>query len=147
MKYLPLLLGLACILGASYQLYRSVRLVITGRAAEGVVIRNEKSTGKSTAYYPVVGFIAADGKTYECTGQSGTYPAEYQTNDPALVHYDPANPADAFIGSFFKMMQGAFLSMTLGALFVWFGLRIVRNKPPTTALRLLPDNAEPRRLI
>ncbi|MBC8152708.1 MAG: DUF3592 domain-containing protein [Bacteroidetes bacterium] len=132
MKYLPLILGLACIIGAGYQLYRNTRLLISGRAAEGVVIRNEKSLGKNTVYYPIVQFQAADGQSYACKGQSGTYPAQYEASESVSVHYDPAQPANAFIGSFFGVIQDAFLSMALGTVFVWFGLRIVRRKPLET---------------
>ncbi|MFD2572025.1 DUF3592 domain-containing protein [Spirosoma soli] len=127
MKYLPLVLGIVCILGASYRLYRGTWLLINGQFVEGVVIRNEKSSGKSTVYYPIVQFQTPAGQTYECKGQSGTYPAEYEVNDTAVVHYNPAQPTDAFIGSFFGLVLGMLFSLALGAVFVWLGLRIVRR--------------------
>lgn len=141
MKYLPLILGLACILGAIYQLHRSTHLLVSGRAADGVIIRNEKSTGRSTVYYPVARFTADDGRTYESKGHSGTYPAEYEINDRVPVHYDPAQPTNAYIGSFLGVVADTFLSVALGSLFVWFGLRIVRKKPFYTAPNPLHGNA------
>lgn len=130
MKYLPLILGIACLVGTSYQFYRATRLLITGQRVEGQVIRNEQTSHKSTAYYPVVRFSAGDGQTHECRGMSGSYPAEYDVNDSVVVHYDPSQPTDAFIGGFFGLLSGTLLTLGLGAVFAWLGLYIVRRKRP-----------------
>jgi hypothetical protein len=125
-KYLPLFLGVVCILGASYQLYRGAWLFINGQVSEGVVIKNEKSLGKSTVYYPIVQFQTIDGQTFECKGQSGTYPAEYEVNDTVNVHYNPADPTNALIGSLFSHVTGMLFSIALGLLFSFFGVKVLR---------------------
>ena len=130
MKYLPLILGVLCILGASYQLYRGSWLFINGQSVEGTVVRNERSFGKSTVYYPIVAFQTLGGQPYTCKGQSGTYPAEYEVNDTVTVHFAPAQPTNAFIGSLFGLIQGTLFSIALGVLFSWFGLKVLRWTKP-----------------
>jgi len=124
-KYLPLLLGVLCILGAGYQLCRGSWLFINGQSVEGTVVRNERSFGKSTVYYPIVEFKTRSGQTYTCKGQSGTSPAEYEVNDTVTVHFDPDKPANAFIGSFFGLIVGNLISIALGVLFSWLGLKVL----------------------
>lgn len=133
MKFLPLILGILCIIGSSYQLYQGSRLFLNGQSVEGTVVRNERSLGKSTVYYPIVEFQTLSGQTYTCKGQSGTSPAEYDVNDTVTVHFDPTKPTNAFIGSFFSLIQGALFSITLGVLFSWFGLKVLGwAKPKAT---------------
>lgn len=133
MKYLPLTLGMLCIIGAGYQLYQGSWLFLNGQSVEGTVIRNERSLGKSTVYYPIVEFQTLSGQTYTCKGHSGTSPAEYKVNDTVMVHFDPTKPTNAFIGNFFGLIQGFLFSITLGVLFSWFGLKVLGwAKPQAT---------------
>lgn len=125
MKYLPLLLGLLCILGAGYQFCRGSWLFLNGQSVEGTVVRNERSFGKSTVYYPIVEFKTRSGQIYTCKGQSGTSPAEYEVNDTVTVHFDPAKPTNAYIGSFLGLILGNLISIALGVLFSWLGLRVL----------------------
>ncbi|WP_177226002.1 DUF3592 domain-containing protein, partial [Arsenicibacter rosenii] len=124
-KYLPLILGLLCTMGALYQLYRGSWLFLNGQSAEGRVVANERSSGKSSVYYPIVEFKTLSGQTYRCKGQSGTLPAEYEVNDSVTVHFDPDKPTNTFIGTFFSLLQGFLFSIALGVLFSWFGLKIL----------------------
>ena len=133
MKYLPLILGLLCCIGALYQLYRGSWLFLNGQSVEGRVVANERSSGKSSVYYPIVEFKTLSGQTYRCKGQSGSLPAEYEVNDPVTVHFDPAEPDNTFIGTYFSLIRGALFSIALGVLFSWFGVKIL-------GFRKLPDS-------
>ncbi|WP_460973033.1 DUF3592 domain-containing protein [Spirosoma migulaei] len=125
MKYLPLLLGMLCIIGAGYQLYQKSWLFLNGQSVEGTVIRNERSLGKSTVYYPIVEFQTLSGQVYICKGYSGTSPAEYEVKDTVTVHFDPTKPTNAFIGNFCGLILGFLFSISLGVLFSWFGLKVL----------------------
>ncbi|WP_052731040.1 DUF3592 domain-containing protein [Spirosoma radiotolerans] len=135
MKYLPLILGLLCSIGALYQFYRGSWLFLNGQSVEGRVVGNERSLGKSSVYYPIVEFQTLGGQTYRCKGQSGTSPAEYEVNDTVTVHFDPAKPTNTFIGNFFSLIQGALFSMGLGVLFSWFGLKVLGWGKPQASIR------------
>ena len=52
------------------------------------------------AYYPVVEFVALDGKRRNVQLNEGSFPAAYEVGDEVTVLYEPDHPLDARINSF-----------------------------------------------
>ena len=52
------------------------------------------------AYYPVVEFVALDGKRRNVQLNEGSFPAAYEVGDEVTVLYEPDHPLDARIKSF-----------------------------------------------
>lgn len=52
------------------------------------------------AYYPVVEFVALDGKRRNVQLSEGSFPAAYEVGDEVTILYEPENPLDARIKSF-----------------------------------------------
>ncbi len=52
------------------------------------------------AYYPVVEFVALDGKRRNVQLNEGSFPAAYEVGDEVTILYEPEHPLDARIKSF-----------------------------------------------
>jgi hypothetical protein len=87
------LLALAAYLGRSL-----VRLEALGLRAPGVVQSLDFSrSGDSAAYYPLVTFTLADGRTVRFKDRTGTNPPSYRSGDAVTVLYLPDEPQSAII--------------------------------------------------
>lgn len=127
MRYLPVLLGFIGLVGTMYQFVGSTRLLLIGHRTDGVVIRNEWSSGRKSVAYPIVRFRAEDGRDHTVRGSSGSSPAEYSRGESVSVCYDPNDPTKTYLGSYLGRLGGLLFSGALSAVFFWFGLRIVRR--------------------
>ena len=54
----------------------------------------------SEAYFPVVEFVALDGKRRNVQLDEGSFPAAYEVGDEVTILYEPDHPVDARIQSF-----------------------------------------------
>ncbi len=59
---------------------------------------NDRVIGE--AYYPVVEFVALDGKRRNVQLNEGSFPAAYEVGDEVTILYEPEHPLDARIKSF-----------------------------------------------
>ncbi len=60
---------------------------------------NEQDRVVQEFYYPVVQFVASDGKRRNIQMSEGSYPASYEVGDEVVVLYEPDHPIDARIKS------------------------------------------------
>jgi hypothetical protein len=60
---------------------------------------NEKDRVVEEYYYPVVEFVASDGRRRNIQMSEGSYPASYEAGDDVIVLYEPDHPIDARIKS------------------------------------------------
>jgi hypothetical protein len=92
---------------------------------DGEVTRLERSKSRGQygyTYAPVFSFTVADGKTYTVTSKVSASPPGFDVGESVKVRYDPANPEDARIHTFFQTWGGAVMSGIVGAAFFAFGL-------------------------
>lgn len=100
------------------------RMVKSYAIASGTVIKNEyrsrtdplDSARVSWSYYPVVRFKSAQGGDFIFTDDAGAYPPDFQVGDSIEVLYDPINPLDASINSWFSLWMGPVAFITVGLL-------------------------------
>lgn len=120
-------MGLALLLPGLYMLLGTARQILGTQTARGMVVEIRhrsavKSAGTAMAY-PLVKFKAGNGLEYAVQttrGYSGSIP--FQEGDEVDVLYDPSNPQEARIGSFFEIWGPATLLTLFGLTFVAAGV-------------------------
>ncbi len=128
--------GLGLIVGGVYVVRSTRRFVARADQAAGVVIENvwresSSSRGRSGAYYPRIRFRTRAGRDLEFLSSSGASPASYREGEGVEVLYDPADPSNASINSFWSLWLGAVLLLGLGVIFSSIGvipLALMRRK-------------------
>jgi hypothetical protein len=118
-----LVAGLGMLGGAGYLVADTRHDIAVGASAEGVVIDlilSRDSDGDDT-YYPRVRFATPTGESVEFTGSVGSTPAAFDVGEAVAVLYDPADPQDARIDSFFQLWFGPLILGFLGFVFTAIG--------------------------
>lgn len=80
------------------------------------------SRNKNLVYYPEVSFTTADGQTIKFQSSTGSNPPAYRRGEKVTILYDPRNPYDASIGSFFQLWFGTIILLGLGVVFTFVGI-------------------------
>lgn len=98
------------------QVRKAKRLTRTGTRAIATVIRNRYSTDSDgdATYIPVVEFFTADRKTITLELSFGNLVKPARIGKKVEVIYNPANPAEAEVNSFFRLVVGPWLFILLG---------------------------------
>jgi Protein of unknown function (DUF3592) len=126
MQFETVLNGVFLVVGPCALVYSVVSIARTKsfirRSLEvsGEVIRLERSQYRDRygyTYAPVFSFTSTDGVMHTVTSDVGSSPAGFAVGDPVVVRYDPANPEDARIHSFFQTWGASFLSAAVGVAF------------------------------
>jgi hypothetical protein len=91
----------------------------------GEVIRLERSQYPDEygySYAPVFSFTAADGRSFTVTSKVSSSPPGFAEGEQVRVRYDPSNPNDARIHTFFQTWGTAVIPLLVGLGFLAFGL-------------------------
>ncbi|WP_018915928.1 DUF3592 domain-containing protein [Vreelandella zhanjiangensis] len=122
-KYLTLIVGLGLLIAAFY-LYQSSSSFLDGAVTtEGTVIELVRSRSEdSITYRPVVQFTSQNNSTIEFLSTTGSNPPSYSPGQRVEVMYDPSNPVDAKLKSFFSLWGAPLIVGGLGALFFLTGI-------------------------
>jgi len=94
----------------------------------GEVVRLERSSGArfgSYDYAPVFSFTAADGNTYTVTSDVSSSPPGFREGESVRVRYDPDNPENARIHSFFQTWGVAVISGAVGVAFASYACKVL----------------------
>lgn len=75
---------------------------------------------RSTSWYPTVAYTV-DGRQYEFESSVGSNPPTYAEGDTVPVAYDPADPSDAQIATFWSAYLGPMIFGGLGIVFTPLG--------------------------
>ncbi|MFG1948111.1 DUF3592 domain-containing protein [Nonomuraea sp. NPDC048826] len=75
---------------------------------------------RSTTWYPTVEFTAG-GRQYSFESSTGNNPPAYAKGESVPVAYDPADPSDAQIASFWSAYLGPVITGALGLVFTPVG--------------------------
>jgi hypothetical protein len=116
---------------ASVLLYSSTsRFIANAASAQGKVIdlvRSRSNSGSSSesTYRPVVVFTSPAGRHIEFTSGVGSNPPSHTVGEDVTVLYDPSNPNQARIKSFFSLWFGCVLVLALGVIFAGIGFGMI----------------------
>jgi Protein of unknown function (DUF3592) len=119
-----LALGVVLLVGGAIFFVHTKRFVAGAERTTGTVIDLSRKTDSEgeVAYYPVVRFTTAEGRTVEFVSSSGSSPASKSEGDRVEVLYDPDDPRDAKLSGFFDLWLFPLAFGALGGIFVFFGL-------------------------
>lgn len=139
-------LGLLFLSG--YVMRNSVRLLITGKRAQGIVVEIYKSTRitdgpeKTPMMTPIVEFSTSEGKKIRVRGRSYSLTPTSQIGDAIKVAYSKSNPEDAqlFLWNEFPLgPAGMFLGFAIVLILMWIaGILVSGDSSMDDPLRLLP---------
>ncbi len=119
--------GLGLLTG-DYFAFTGTRRFLQGAAlADGMVteLSLERSGSRSSGtYHPVVQFRAENGVAVTFRSSVGSNPPSYRVGEPVGVYYNPANPQDARVNSFFSLWGMVLILSALGAVFFLVGAGI-----------------------
>lgn len=116
-----LAVGCLVIVQTTKRAARNYSLVHSGMKGSGKVIDYKQTSGKSGRIWPVVSFVASDGRPV--TFESLYHPrySGYSMGQSVRVVYDMKNPAIAEIDEPERLWGGLTFSYFVGGVFVMFG--------------------------
>ena len=124
LEFAFLAIGPCAIVYSFVSFFRNQTFLRTSVEVTGEVIRLERSTDRDRygyTYAPVFTITANDGTQHTVTSDVGSNPAGFSGGDSVRVRYEPANPQDARIHTFFQTWGAVVLSGAIGVGFVAFG--------------------------
>jgi len=106
--------------------FRTRSFLRSSTEVNGAVVRLEHSTDRTgtatyESYAPVFSFTTVDGKRHTVPSEVWSSPADFSVGEAMRVRYDPANPEDARIHTFWETWGTAVIPGVVGAGFVAFG--------------------------
>lgn len=102
-------------------------MVLMWPRANGIIVANCVKPGTikahNDAYFPVVEFIAADGKKYQINGDIGLR-KEWPIGQKMLLCYRSSNPGHATIMKSWQRMlfSMVFIAFAVASWYAWFGM-------------------------
>ena len=109
--------------------FMKTALPATGKVIKSEYIKqpfNRKGDAKGL-FYPVVAFQTADGKNYEFRSDTGKESPAYTEGEQVEIRYNPQNPADTKIVTFWSNGRILFLFGLFSFAFVWIGFKMNRR--------------------
>ncbi|MDP3683473.1 MAG: DUF3592 domain-containing protein [Ignavibacteria bacterium] len=127
----------------------SVRLLITGKRAQGIVVgmdsssRSTTDTMKAPLLTPLVEFVTSEGEHIKVHGRSYSLKPSSETGDEIKVAYDESNPKNVQLllwGEFPLGPAGFILGFAVVLILMWMGGILISNDPTLDdPLHLLPN--------
>jgi hypothetical protein len=118
-----LLVGLGQLGGAAFLVVDTRRDIAVAEKADGTVIDliGHRDSDGDTMYYPRVRYVTRSGSPVEFTGSIGSSPPAFDVGEVVGVLYDPAEPEEARINSFFQLWFAALILGGIGLVFAAIG--------------------------
>ncbi|MGA2847881.1 MAG: DUF3592 domain-containing protein [Terracidiphilus sp.] len=115
-------LGVCCLVWSVISYFRISRFLSQCIETRGEVIRLERSGSGgglgSYEYAPVFQFRTASGESITVTSDVASSPPGFSEGQAVRVRYDPTNPSDAKIHSFFQTWGGCVIPAWVGIIFL-----------------------------
>ncbi|MCK9411458.1 MAG: DUF3592 domain-containing protein [Prolixibacteraceae bacterium] len=134
---------------SGYVMKNSVRLLISGKRAQGIVVGMDSSsrltsdTPKALLQTPLVEFVTPEGEHIKVHGRSYSLKPSSETGDEIKVAYDKSNPKDAQLllwGEFPLGPAGFLLGFAVVIILMWMGGILISEDPTLDdPLHLLPN--------
>lgn len=118
-----LIVGVGLLLGFFFAFSRTRRFLASAQEARAEVIGVKESIGSSRdrVYYPVLRYRTQQGATKEVVSSVGSNPPRHKEGDSVVILYDPAQPGDVRIHSFFNVWVGPLVLGALGVILTLVG--------------------------
>jgi len=114
--------GIGCLIWSVISLFRISSFLRRCTETRGEVVRLERSSGSGRfADYdcaPVFRFLTAAGESVTVTSDIASSPPGFTEGQPVRVLYDPANPSEAKIHSFFQTWGDFLIPAWVGIIFL-----------------------------
>jgi hypothetical protein len=124
-SWLFLLAGVTSAVCSLVSFFGTLRFLRVSTEVDGRISRLERTaTGGKFGQYryaPVFFFTATDGKTYTVTSKTTTRSPSFGIGQQASVRYNPANPEDARIDTFFQTWGDAIVLGICGVFLIATG--------------------------
>jgi hypothetical protein len=140
---------LALLFLSGYMMQNSVRLLITGKRAQGIVVgmdsssRSTTDTMKAPLLTPFVEFVTSEGEHIKVHGRSYSLKPSSNIGDEIKVAYDKLNPKNAqllLLWEFPLGPAGFILGFTIVLILIWMGVILISNDPTLDdPFHLLPN--------
>jgi len=105
---------------------RTSSFIENAEIADGVVTEIEHS---GDTYHPVFSFRDAKGDEHEIHSSVGSNPPSHQKGEKVRVYYDPQNPTDACLDSFFSLWFGPVICGALAVVPTILGVLLILVAP------------------
>jgi hypothetical protein len=123
------LLGSVLLLGAGgYAYHHTKKFLENSVVAKGTVVDlapRSSSSSSGRTYAPVVRFKTDRGETITAHGSLASSPPSYKRGEEVRVRYDPKNPHDISIDSFFELWFLPLILLGIGTVFGMVGAPMV----------------------
>jgi hypothetical protein len=118
-----LVIGVGLVAGCFFAFTRTKRFLASAQEARAEVIGLQQRHGNNQGrvYYPVLRYRTQAGATKEVVSSVGSNPPRYKEGDSVVVLYDPAQPGDVRIHSFFNVWVGPLVLGVLGVIMTLVG--------------------------
>ena len=126
-----LIVGLGAIFFSYISFAGSQKFIKNSISADGTVVdivqqmEHSETNGQTTTNYtyaPKISFTASDGKQYTFVSSTSSNPSPYHDGQIIKILYDPQNPNNAEINSFFDLWGLSIISLGLGVVFSIIGI-------------------------
>ena len=134
---------------SGYIMQNSVRLLITGKRAQGIVVGMDSSshsttdTMKAPLLTPLVEFVTSEGEHIKVSGRSYSLKLSSKTGDEIKVAYDKSNPKNAqllLLREFPLGPAGFILGFAIVLIMIWMGGILISGDPTLDdPFHLLPN--------
>ncbi len=143
------LIGIGMLIGTYFITQSTLDFTAEAQLTEGQVIKNvQRRSEDSYTYYPVVAFIAPDGRQIQFMSSTGSKPPSYDVGERVEVLYRPDNIEDARINSFFSLWFGSIIFGIMGSVFFFIGAGLaffgMRNKRRNAQLKTMGTPINPQ---
>ncbi|HUI56914.1 MAG TPA: DUF3592 domain-containing protein [Bryobacteraceae bacterium] len=116
-----LFVGLGLLAGGVLAIQHTRHFVRNAVLAQGVVTENVRPGGGRAVYYPRVRFRTAGGRQISFLSSGGSNPPAYRVGESVTVLYDPQDPYNVSIRSFWNVWVLPFILCSLGVFFFLVG--------------------------
>jgi hypothetical protein len=126
-----LIVGVGLLLGFFFTLSRTRRFLASAQEARAEVVGIKErggGSGQSRVYYPVLRYRTQQGATKEVVSSVGSNPPRYKEGESVVVLYDPAQPGDVRIHSFFNVWVGPLVLGGLGIIMTAVGAVVLLSR-------------------
>ncbi|MFN4147700.1 MAG: DUF3592 domain-containing protein [Runella sp.] len=122
--FIFILLGLIFLVIAWFIYQNQREFLTTAKTAEGVVKQLMFSSSRKSrgTYHPLVEFQTPDGQIHSFRSETGSNPAAYEVGERVEVKYDPRNPSQAKLNSFWDLWGLLAVLAGFGMIFFMVGV-------------------------
>jgi hypothetical protein len=126
------IIGLGLLIGDCFFYSSTQKFISKAKSAQGTVTdliykrssSSSSSSSNSGSYFPVIQFQDEKGEQVVFQSSTGSNPPSYSVGQAVEILFDPANPQDARVNSFFSKWGGVFVMTLLGVVFFLIGAGI-----------------------